>query len=234
MLSIRRENTLLCLAQHREPQLLCSLEEHWMSLLLLVAFHGTGCWRLTAPHPAWNNTGLPERAPRRWSKWSRAPCVAVTSKTWGLIKADTSPTARNQLQGRCRMWLPVTPKPHVPAFQPWPLFFIHLPKNILQQRSLTEQKRLDQKQKSDWCIMQHAVTTRELDFDMLAEVCYFYSGTWWSIRCQHLYNIKHLHPYGECIIKACCIQLWKLSHILPKLHCNPQMRAGSQNGKSLA
>lgn len=122
--------------------------------------------------------------------------------------------------------------PRLPSLQPWPFFYSFTWKYFAAE--ISEQKRLYQKRRSDWCIMQHPVTTRELDFDMLAEVCYFYSGTWWSIPCQHLYNIKYLHPYGECIIKACCIQLWKLSHIFPKLHCNPQMRAGSQNGKSLA
>lgn len=105
--------------------------------------------------------------------------------------------------------------------------------SICKKRSLSKRGWI-RRWKSGCCIMQHPVTTRELDFDLLAEVCYFYSGTRWSAWCQHLYNIKHLHPYGECIIKAFCRQLWKLSHILPKLHCNPQMRAGSQNVKSLA
>lgn len=105
--------------------------------------------------------------------------------------------------------------------------------SICKKRSLSKRGWI-RRWKSGCCIMQHPVTTRELDFDLLAEVCYFYSGTRWSAWCQHLYNIKHLHPYGECIIKAFFRQLWKLSHILPKLHCNPQMRAGSQNVKSLA
>lgn len=180
------------------------------------------------------STGLCERAPSRQSQRAGDPWGSgdVINKIWSLRKADISPTVRNQLEGGGRMWLLVTSKPHVPSLQPWQFkkfvcLEVFCSKGLWAKEGGSEAK--------EWLLHYAAsITTRELDFDLLAEVCNFYSGTWWSIPCQHLYNIKHLHPYGECIIKACCIQLWKLSHILPKLHCNPQMRAGSQNGKSLA